>query len=304
MIRLKPYADAALAILLGERCIGCGRTLRGGGMCAACMLRLSYADVQGRVGNPIERRLWGHLAVVRASATLTYRPGAVGERLLHAIKYERGERIAVHWGRIVAREHQRAGFFEGIDAIVPVPLHPRRERERGFNQSLRLAEGIAQVTGLPIAPLIIRTRYTLTQTQLSDEERRTNVEGSFALAPSAEEVLAALRENIGNAASDTVERPDIAHTMDDTASTEGHTSSSRPLHLLILDDVITTGATCLSCARPLAELLGEAVCFSFLALAFAGQPNKGRIFPEELGRPDLAESGMTDYHQREFPDLF
>lgn len=276
MDSLKTYTDAALAMLCGERCIGCGRVLRGGGVCPSCLLTLPYTRFRGRRDNPAERFFWHKVRrLERVSASLAFEPSNVVAELLHKIKYERGQHLAVTWGRMLGREHAGYGFFDHADALVPIPLHPIREATRGYNQSLRLAEGISAVTGVPIHPVAIRTRDTVTQTSLNGSERLQNVAGAFALSPEGREQLRQL----------------AARCPDD-----------RPVHVVIIDDVITTGATSINCARAIEQEAGIPVTFSFLALAYAGRYNRGRVYPTDLGLPDLTITD-SEYHQGLYPDL-
>lgn len=259
---LKAYTRAALALLLGERCVVCGRPLAGAKVCPRCLLRLPYIDIKGAAGNPVERLYWGSTPVVRASATLVYQPGFDIDAVLYAIKYKDRPDLAVEMGRMMAQEHVAHGFFEGIDAIVPVPLHPKRQRQRGYNQSERLARGIADVTGLPVVELVRRTHDNVSQTALSHAERTANVKGIFA-------------------------------------ADEGLLKTFGGRHILIVDDVITTGATSISCAR---AFEGGSLRVSFLALAFAGRLHKGRLTYAELGKPDCTTDN-SEFRQRQWQPL-
>lgn len=262
MSSLKTYTRAALALLLGERCVVCGRPLAGAKICPECLLRLPYINIKGVEANPIERLFWGSVPVVRASASMIYQPGFEADRILHAIKYNDRPDLAVEMGRIMAQEHIGHGFFEGIDAIVPVPLHPKRKRERGYNQSERLAQGIAEVTGIPVVELVKRTKDNVSQTKLAHEERSENVKGIFA----ADEAL--LQKFSGR-------------------------------HVLIVDDVITTGSTSINCAKALA---GTSLRLSFLALAFAGRLHVGRLTYAELHKPDFTIDN-SEFRQRQSQSL-
>lgn len=262
MFSLKTYTRAALALLLGERCVVCGRPIVGTGLCPKCLLRLPYINIKGVDANPIERLFWGSVPVVRASASMTYQPGFEADKILHAIKYKNHPLLAVEMGRIMAQEHIRHGFFEGIGAIVPVPLHPKRLHKRGYNQSERLAQGIAEVTGLPIVELVRRTKDNISQTTLNHDERAENVKGIFAA---------------------------------DEAKLQ--TFSGR--HILIVDDVITTGATTISCARTLAD---KGLRISFLALAFAGRLHVGRLTYAELHKEDKTIDN-SEFRERQSQSL-
>ncbi|MDM7925121.1 MAG: ComF family protein [bacterium] len=138
------------------------------------------------------------------------------EQIIHRIKYSGMEKLGRHLGGLAGRIFREAEISVARpDAVVPVPLHPVRRRERGYNQSERIAEGFAGIYGLPVrGDLIDRRRATKTQTGLTGEERQVNVSGAFR-----------------------VRRPEAV----------------RGLSLLVVDDVVTTGATLNACARALKE---------------------------------------------------
>lgn len=292
MTSITTYLRAALAILLGERCVVCGRPMVGQGVCPQCLLEFPFINIRGVAGNCIERLFWGQLPVERASATIAYQPGYKVDRLVHAIKYRNRPDLAVAMGRMMAQEHLAAEFFEGIDALLPVPLHPHRERERGYNQSERLAWGISEVTGLPIVNLVHRVVDNVSQTQLSHSERRQNVDHIFeADAKAIAQFLSA--EN----ALRSVNNP-LRH---DGHNSRQDSTPSRPLHILIIDDVITTGSTTISCAQALVEKMPD-LRLSFLSFAYAGKRNVGRLFPSDLHLPDCTIDN-TDFRERQYRPL-
>ena len=118
-------------------------------------------------------------------------------------------------GRLMAKELQTSGFFDGIDGIVPIPLAKKRLRQRGYNQSLEIARGISEITSLPIYnKVVIRKVFEGSQTNKGRWERNENVDGVFELKEA---------------------------------------SAVQGKHLLIIDDVVTTGATVLACAKELCK---------------------------------------------------
>lgn len=231
-------------------------------LCPSCLLRLPYTNIKGAEGNPIERLFWGSARVVRASATMIYQPGFEADRILHAIKYHDRPDLAIEMGRIMAQEHIGHGFFEGIDAIVPMPLHPKRQRERGYNQSERLAQGIAEVTGLPVVELARRIKDNTSQTTLNREERALNVKDIFV-------------------------------------ADEEQLQKFSGSHILLVDDVITTGATSINCAKAFA---GTSLRISFLALAFAGRLHVGRLTYDELHKADKSIDN-SEFRERQSQSL-
>ena len=144
------------------------------------------------------------------------------------MKYEGRWDVAEDMGHIMARECDEAGFFDGIDVIVPIPITKKRKRERGYNQSYHLALGISEATGIPIADKAVeRTVYNGSQTRLRGYERRENVENAFALR---------------------------------------NAKKIKDKHVLIIDDVVTTGSTIMECGKEL--LKGGAKALSVLSLGY------------------------------------
>lgn len=178
--------------------------------------------------NPMAQMLWGRLPVERAAALMYYVRGSGFTKVIHRMKYGNSPDIGIFLGRLMAEEMGPDGFFDGIDLLVPVPLTKKRQKERGYNQSAQLALGVSQVTGIPVAEaIVVRTRYDESQTHKSAWERQENVENAFELVSSV-------------------------HVEDK--------------HILLIDDVITTGATIINCGNPIAEQPG--VKISVLTVGF------------------------------------
>ena len=147
----------------------------------------------------------------RAAALFYYEAGSEVSRIIHELKYHDHPEVGVAMGRMTAEELAPTGFFEGIDLIVPVPLAPKRRRQRGYNQSEELAKGVAEVTGLAGATdAVARVVATETQTHKTLRQRMENVEGAFRLTGKVD--------------------------------LQGR-------HVLVVDDVVTSGATVCACVE-------------------------------------------------------
>lgn len=171
----------------------------------------------------------GKFPLERATSFFFYRKGSDFRQVLHQLKYGGQKEIGAIMGRYMASELQASDFFHGVDVIIPIPLHKKKQQIRGYNQSEWISRGIMAVTGIPVdTEAIIRRKNTETQTQKSALERWENVDGIFEL-----------------------------HRSEHLAGK----------HILIVDDVLTTGATTVACASRLAEI--EGVRISVLTLAMA-----------------------------------
>lgn len=199
-------------------------------ICGSCNLQLprtNYAD--NPYENDMARLFWGQLPVERCAALFFYQGGSGPSQILYELKYKNHPEIGEFFGRMIAEEWNDTGFFEGIDLIVPVPLAKERQRQRGYNQSLHIARGIGSVTRLPIVTnTVSREQFVESQTQKDRWQRNENVEGCFRL--------------------------------NDGSALKGR-------HVLLVDDVVTTGATICSCGREM--LKAGDVRFSILTIGFA-----------------------------------
>jgi len=214
-----------------RRCVACGQRLSAAEevVCSVCQFHITYADFHlAPFDNPMARLFWGQMPLEKAAALFLYAPQAQTSQLVYALKYYNRPDAAFALGATAARRFADVGFFDGIDALVPVPLSPKRERQRGYNQSREIALGVAEQTGLPVLSQVVgRTTFVQSQTRLSGQERRENVDGVFALR-NAEAISGK--------------------------------------HLLLIDDIVTTGATMMACGTVL--LRAEGVRLSILSLGF------------------------------------
>ncbi|HEY0979195.1 MAG TPA: phosphoribosyltransferase family protein [Flavobacteriales bacterium] len=209
-----------VGLFLPRLCGGCDRPLMRAeaALCLACAMDLPRNRFHDDPMNPVERLFHGRLSLEAASAFLRFEPRGMVQRLLHRLKYNGDEAIGHELGRRMGDELQRSMRFASVDAALAVPLHPRKERQRGYNQSQVLVDGITEVS--PIRSLhreLVRGRHTASQTRRGRMDRWTNVQEAF--------------------------------TLRDPGALQG-------LHVLIVDDVVTTGATIESCAQLLAQVPG------------------------------------------------
>lgn len=220
------------SLLFPRCCVVCGSPLSRGEecLCTCCNINLPRTGFHLRKDNPVECLFWGRIpGLKRASSFLFYRKGSDFRRILHLLKYGGYKELGEVMGRYMSAELSSGGFFDGVDMIIPVPLHRKKQKLRGYNQSEWIARGIASVTGIPLcAECMIREKNTETQTRKSTFERWENVEGIFRLC--------------------------------DTVHFEGK-------HVLLVDDVLTTGATTVACASAFARVSGIRISVLTLAVA-------------------------------------
>ena len=206
------WLHALSRLLFRERCAVCGHELATGErtICTLCRATAPLTGYASQAANPVLERCRDLLPVHRASGFLFFRQGSGWQRMIHGFKYRGAWRTARLMGEWYGRELRESDLYHDVDAVVPLPLHPLKRWRRGYNQSEYLAEGIAAQLGVPIdRTSVYRCRNTAEQARRTHRERAANVEGAFAVR--------------------------------DAARIAGR-------HLLLVDDVLTTGSTLLACA--------------------------------------------------------
>ena len=220
-----------LDLISPQLCFVCGKRLSAveNVICLSCNLKLPRTDFsKNPYENEMAKLFWGQIPIERAAAFFYYESHSNTTNIIYKLKYKSHPEIGPVMGRKVAVEFQRDNFFDGIDGIVPVPLTRERFRRRGYNQSEEIAKGVSEITGLPIFDNIVkRTIFKSSQTNKSRLGRRENVEHVFELSG---------------------ELPDNVK------------------HLLVVDDVVTTGSTVIACARQLARIDGIRISVLSLGL--------------------------------------
>ena len=223
-----------LQALFPSTCACCGHVLAAGErqLCVDCLSDLPRSGFADYGDNAAERMLMGRIHFEHAAAMLLYRSDGAVRRLVHAMKFHQCPELCVMMGRQLALDLRRRGLFDDADLLLPVPLHWWRRLQRGYNQSELLCRGMAEVMYLPISTgNLIRHRYTRKQSMQHAAERSANVEGAFR-----------------------VRRP---------ADLAGH-------HVLLVDDVLTTGATLAACADALATVPDIKISVATLTIAHQG----------------------------------
>lgn len=200
-----------------ERCAVCGGDLSEGErtICTLCRATAPLTGYWEQPANPVLERCRDLLPIHRASGFLFFRQGSGWQRMIHGFKYRGAWRTARMMGEWYGRELRESGLYHDVDTIVPLPLHPFKRARRGYNQSEYIAEGIASQLGVPVdRTSVYRRRNTAEQALRSRRERAGNVADAFAVR---------------------------------------HPERLSGRHILLVDDVMTTGSTLLSCAEAILQ---------------------------------------------------
>jgi ComF family protein len=209
-------------------CYHCDRPVASGAfLCARCFESLSPIRFGSEDHRKLQREFLSH-AFTRGDcfAGYVFEPNGVLQTLMHALKYQQRTGIGIELGKRLGSMVQNRYGVDRTWLLIPVPLYPANERERGFNQSEYIARGVAEVTGAVVdTKRVIRIRKTETQTQLRIDDRRVNVAGAFEYRPGR--------------------RPVTAY------------------RIAIIDDVITTGSTVTECLKAIRPFHKKARLYAF-----------------------------------------
>lgn len=225
---MKWLADLA-SMIYPRVCCGCGHTLfkHEELICNLCHVSLPKTNYHLMAGNPVQKIFYGRADVPEAASFLFFEKGNRVRNMLHALKYKNKPAVGHLLGRWYGEELKQQGVFSNCEVIIPVPLHKKRQAKRGYNQSEYIAQGMAEVLGLPvITGVLIKKHFTETQTFKSREERWQNTMNSFEIG-----------------------LPDLV----------------KGKNILLVDDVITTGATTEACIYQLHKASERPVSVASLA---------------------------------------
>lgn len=212
-------------------CSLCNRELSGTEevLCLPCVLQLPRTGFHHILNNPSYQNFTGRIPIEKATSLVYFTKEGMMQHLMHHFKYKGKAVIGKYMGKLLGEELKKYNWLDNIDAIIPVPLHRKKEFKRGFNQSASFAEGIAETSGKPVLSHILkRIKNTSTQTHKSRAERIDNMRDVFELRN---------KEQINQK------------------------------HLLLVDDVLTTGATLEACALALLKQVNVKISIATLALA-------------------------------------
>jgi len=204
-------------LLFPDLCNACGNILYHGEalICTTCLYDLPFTDYHLYAANPVARQFWGRVPIHAAMSFLYFGKGSRVQQMIHALKYKGRTQLGVRLGEMLGTALLKANLYQGITMIIPVPLHKKQERNRGYNQSKCIADGIALVLNVPVEnECITRIKRTESQTKKTRFNRYLNMTTVFSV------INPAKLEN---------------------------------QYILLVDDVMTTGSTLEACATLLLE---------------------------------------------------
>jgi len=209
-----------LHLIFPHNCEGCGTDIlnEDSFLCAKCLNELPETGFVGAALNPLEKRFYGRIKVEEAGAGFYFSKDGLLQHLINQLKYKNNRQMGHYLGKLLGYQLLATNRFNTVDALIPLPLNPKREASRGYNQSQMICEGIASVWKKPIINnAISRIIYTETQTNKTLSNRWDNVNGAFAVTNDA--LL------MGK-------------------------------HIVLVDDIITTGASIEACGSELLKVEG------------------------------------------------
>jgi ComF family protein len=219
-------------LLYPELCVACGSSLPSSAQqcfCFRCRTQITLTGFHAEKNNELTERLWGRLHLETATALYYFVKKGPVQWALHHLKYSNQPEIGKRMGRLLGRELFKSPHYQQIDAIVPVPLHPAKERQRGYNQSMAFALGLAESMQMPVlGNVLARRQFTESQTHKHRVERFQSVGEVFV-----------------------IDRPALVAGK----------------HILLVDDVLTTGATLESCGNLILQQAGALLSVATIAVA-------------------------------------
>lgn len=220
-----------ISLFFPRVCQACGATLFKSEdvICTFCNYRLPRTNFHLEEDNQISRIFWGRVDIASAAAFYFFRKGSRVQHLIHRLKYKGEKEIGIFIGKQYGFDLKESKLFNTVEVVIPVPLHPKKQKKRGYNQSEQFAIGLAEAMQIEMDEKnLVRSVATETQTRKSRFKRWENVKEIFVVK--------------------------------DAEKLEGK-------HILLVDDVITTGATIESCANALLKISDIKVSVAAIAVA-------------------------------------
>ena len=227
----KNFISDFISLLYPRLCFACGNSLFRNEqvICTHCLFELPKTNFHKHPDSPLDKVFWGRVPIECTSALYYFSKGGKVQHLIHQLKYKGQKEVGIYMGKLLGADLKTEPGFQTIQSIIPVPLHPRKQRKRGYNQSEQVGLGLSESMGIELdTTSFIRTVATETQTRKSRFARYENVKEIFKVT---------------------------------------NPSKLENKHLLLVDDVITTGATLESCANILLNIQGVKISIGAIAYA-------------------------------------
>jgi ComF family protein len=228
-LKISSVYSAFSHLLYPSLCFGCGNNEIGETefICISCLSSLPYTQFEKIRNNPIEKLFWGRTNIKFACSTFYYIEQTPLQQLIHQVKYKEQQKLGIYLGSAMGNLLNPVFSENEVDLLIPMPLHPKKLKKRGYNQASLLCDGIRKITGRDYDDtLLVRTENTSTQTKKTRLERWENVHTVFSV---------------------------------------NEYSKIRDKHILLVDDVITTGASTEACAQTLLNAGSKSVAICSLA---------------------------------------
>ncbi len=228
---LKNIFNSTIHLLYPHVCTGCGSDLldEDNLLCLKCIHDLPHTNFANLANNPVEKYFWGRIPLQAAYSQFYFSKEFLIQHLIHQLKYKGDTKIGFYLGELMGKTILKADRFKNIDALIPLPLYAEKEHKRGYNQAAVICDGMSSVMNVPVYNMyVIRQHATETQTRKHRTERWENVKDSFKV----------------------VKEKELAGK-----------------HLLLVDDVVTTGATLEACGSVILQTVGTTLSIATLAYA-------------------------------------
>jgi ComF family protein len=230
---IQEYIKSFSHLFYPELCLGCQENDREieDAFCLECYANLPFTNQANIINNEFINHFNGKINIEHGAALFYFVKQGMVQEIIQQLKYLNKPQYGIKMGEIFGKIIKNSTCFKSIDAIIPVPLHKKKEQERGYNQSNKFAQGLSNSLNIPFfSNNLIRVKYTSTQTKMNREERILNLNSAFM-----------------------INNPEFL---------EGK-------HLLLIDDVLTTGATLLECALQLKTIKGVKISMATIGM---GEP--------------------------------
>ena len=233
MINARDIKESLLHLLFPHICCGCGSDIisTDSFLCMHCIDSMPRTEFHMHANNPVEKIFWGRLPLTSATAQYYFTRDSLMQQLMHQLKYKGNKELGKQLGRMIGNDLLQTNRFDYADALIPLPLFASKQKRRGYNQATVLCEGMAEVMNIKIIEnAVARKQHTETQTKKNRAERWQNMEGKFEL-------------------------------LDD--------GFLKNKYVLLVDDVVTTGATLEACGLELMK--AEDISLGIVTLCYASR---------------------------------